>query len=66
MKKTVNTLIIGGGQCGLSVSYFLKQHNHDHLILEKADQPAEVWRQRWDSFTLKHAQLDGHPPWCTL
>ena len=52
MDKTVDTLIIGGGQCGLSVSYFLKQYNHDHLILEKADQPAEVWRQRWDSFTL--------------
>jgi putative flavoprotein involved in K+ transport len=52
MNNSINTIIIGGGQCGLSVSYYLKQHNHDHLILEKAHQPAEIWRERWDSFTL--------------
>ena len=49
----INTLIVGGGQSGLSVSYFLKKEGIDHIILEKADKPAFAWReQRWDSFTF--------------
>ncbi len=46
------TIIIGGGQSGLAVSYFLKQSGYDHAIFEKADQPASAWHNRWDSFTL--------------
>jgi len=53
MNKTIRTVIVGGGQAGLATSYFLKQANHDHLILDKSDKPAHVWRdERWDSFTL--------------
>lgn len=52
MAEYINTIIIGGGQSGLSISYFLKQFGMDHIILEKADQPASAWRHRWDSFTL--------------
>ena len=49
----INTIIVGGGQSGLSVSYFLKKEGIDHIILEKADKPAFSWReQRWDSFTF--------------
>jgi putative flavoprotein involved in K+ transport len=45
-------VIIGGGQAGLSVSYYLKQRNIEHLVLEK-DQAFHAWRtQRWDSFCL--------------
>lgn len=51
--QTVKSLIIGAGQAGLATSYFLCQQNHDHLILEKAPQVANAWRNdRWDSFTL--------------
>jgi putative flavoprotein involved in K+ transport len=52
MTKRVDTIIVGGGQGGLSTSYHLKQQGREHLILEKADQVAEAWRNRWDSFTL--------------
>jgi len=53
MKETVDTLIVGGGQAGLSLSYYLQQQEREHLILEKADISADAWRnQRWDSFTL--------------
>ena len=49
----INTIIVGGGQSGLSASYFLKKERIDHIILEKADKPAFAWReQRWDSFTF--------------
>ncbi|MET0283263.1 MAG: MSMEG_0569 family flavin-dependent oxidoreductase [Polyangiales bacterium] len=45
-------VIIGGGQAGLSVSYYLKQRNVEHVVLEK-DQAFHAWRsQRWDSFCL--------------
>lgn len=52
MTEQVNTIIIGGGQGGLSTSYHLTQQGRDHIILEQADQVAEPWRNRWDSFTL--------------
>jgi len=49
----VNTLIVGGGQAGLAVSYHLAQQGREHLVLEQSDKPAEAWRNhRWDSFTL--------------
>lgn len=68
----VETLIVGGGQAGLSVSYHLTQQHHEHVILERAAQAAEAWRNgRWDSFTLvtpnwtlklPGAEYDGDDP----
>jgi putative flavoprotein involved in K+ transport len=53
MTTNTNTVIVGGGQAGLSVSYYLTQHGRDHVVLEQADRVAPVWHdQRWDSFTL--------------
>ncbi len=52
MTEQINTIIVGGGQGGLSTSYHLTQQGRDHIILEQADQVAEPWRNRWDSFTL--------------
>jgi putative flavoprotein involved in K+ transport len=49
----MDTIIVGGGQAGLAVSYYLVQQGRAHTILEQASQPAEAWRNhRWDSFTL--------------
>lgn len=51
--KTINTLIIGGGQAGLATSYYLQKHGIEHIVLEKADKVGHAWRnERWDSFTL--------------
>jgi len=52
MTIRVDTLIVGGGQGGLSTSYYLKQQGRQHIVLEKSDQVAPAWRGRWDSFTL--------------
>jgi len=53
MIETIETVIIGGGQAGLSLSYELHQAGREHVVLEKAAQAGEAWRsQRWDSFTL--------------
>ncbi len=49
----MNTIIIGGGQAGLALSYFLIQHNLNHVVLEQAAYPGSAWHDhRWDSFTF--------------
>jgi putative flavoprotein involved in K+ transport len=49
---TVDTLIVGAGQAGLGVSYFLKREGFDHIVLERG-RVGETWlSQRWDSFRL--------------
>lgn len=47
------TIIVGGGQAGLSLSYYLAKRRHDHVVLEQAAQAGNAWRNyRWDSFTF--------------
>jgi putative flavoprotein involved in K+ transport len=52
MTEQVDAIIVGGGQGGLSTSYFLKQQGSEHIILEQTHQAAKAWRERWDSFTF--------------
>jgi putative flavoprotein involved in K+ transport len=52
MAEKINTLIIGSGQAGLALSYFLTQQGREHIVLEKAMRAGDAWRQRWDSFTF--------------
>jgi putative flavoprotein involved in K+ transport len=47
-----SVVIVGGGQAGLSLSYYLQQRSIDHLVIEKQT-PMHAWRnQRWDAFSL--------------
>src|SRR6201989_2556391 len=47
--ERVQTLIVGGGQAGLTMSHRLKQRGLSHLVLER-HRIAERWRtERWDS-----------------
>ena len=60
------TIIIGGGQAGLSLSRALLARGHDHVVLEQAARAGHAWRdQRWDSFTFvtpnRMTQLPGLP-----
>lgn len=49
----IDTVIVGGGQAGLAMSYYLSQEGREHVVLERAPALANAWRnQRWDSFTL--------------
>lgn len=53
MNMAIETVIIGGGQGGLAVSYYLGAAGREHIVLEKAAQSGNAWRNdRWDSFTL--------------
>ncbi|MCV7027795.1 MSMEG_0569 family flavin-dependent oxidoreductase [Mycobacterium sherrisii] len=56
--------IIGGGQAGLSVSWYLCRAEIEHVVLE-AQTPVHAWADsRWDNFTLVtpnwHCQLPGY------
>ena len=58
-------IVIGGGQAGLSASYWLQQHSIRHLVLEKHS-VGHAWRNnRWDSFCLVtpnwQCRLPGFP-----
>lgn len=52
MAETKDVVVVGGGQAGLAMGYFLAQHGHDFTILDAATEPAAAWRQRWDSLRL--------------
>jgi putative flavoprotein involved in K+ transport len=57
--------VIGGGQAGLSISWYLARSGIDHVVLEK-ERAGQAWRaERWDSFCLVtpnwQCQLPGFP-----
>jgi putative flavoprotein involved in K+ transport len=47
-----DVVVVGGGQAGLAMGYFLAQQGRDFVILEAADEPAAAWLKRWDSLRL--------------
>ena len=54
--KTVSqffeTIIIGGGQAGLSVGYGLAKKGKSFIILDANKKIGDEWRNRWDSLRL--------------
>ncbi|MEY9851418.1 putative flavoprotein involved in K+ transport [Leifsonia sp. EB41] len=63
--QSIDTLVIGGGQAGLSVSYHLRKRGVEHLVLDAAPRIGDAWRNRWDSLRLftpaRYDGLDGRP-----
>lgn len=51
MPTDIPIAVIGGGQAGLAASYWLKQHDLEHVVLERGHS-GDAWRKRWDSFCL--------------
>jgi putative flavoprotein involved in K+ transport len=44
--------VIGAGQAGLVMGYFLKRQGRRFVILDGADSIGSAWRDRWDSLRL--------------
>ena len=58
--ERVQTIVIGGGQAGLSVGYHLIRRGLPFIILEANQRVGDSWRQRWDSLRLfTPARFDG-------
>ena len=49
---TREVVVIGGGQAGLAIGYFLAQQGCRFAILEAGAEPAAAWQSRWDSLKL--------------
>jgi putative flavoprotein involved in K+ transport len=59
-----DTVIIGGGQAGLSVGYHLKKQGRPFVILDANERIGDSWRKRWDSLRLfTPARYDGLAGW---
>jgi putative flavoprotein involved in K+ transport len=63
--ENVQTVVIGGGQAGLSVGYHLARRGLPFVILDANERIGDAWRNRWDSLRLfssaRYDGLDGMP-----
>lgn len=63
MVNQYNTIVIGAGQAGLAIGYYLKQKSLSFLIIDSKSRVGDSWRQRYDSLTLftprSHNALPG-------
>jgi choline dehydrogenase-like flavoprotein len=62
--EKIDTVVVGGGQAGLAMSYHLKRLGREHVVIERG-RIGESWRsERWDSlmfqFPSSSIQLPGY------
>jgi putative flavoprotein involved in K+ transport len=58
------TVIVGGGQAGLSVGYHLARRKRQFVILDAGKKVGDAWRSRWDSLRVfTPARYSGLPGW---
>ena len=63
MTTLIDTMVIGGGQAGLTMGYHLQRAGRDFVILDADQNVGDSWRQRYDSLRLfslpAYASLPG-------
>jgi putative flavoprotein involved in K+ transport len=52
VSEQAEVIVVGGGQAGLTVGYYLTQAKIPFVILHAGARVGDSWRQRWDSLTL--------------
>ncbi len=52
MENSFDVIIIGGGQSGLAVAYYLRRTKLSFIILDKSDVPGGAWPCHWKSLRL--------------
>lgn len=61
--NTLDSVVIGAGQAGLSASYHLQRLGIRHVVLDADAEPGGAWRHRWDALTMRDvhgvAELPG-------
>jgi putative flavoprotein involved in K+ transport len=61
----LEVVVVGGGQAGLAIGYFLARQGRNFAILEATEESATAWRTRWDSLKLftpaRYSSLPGLP-----
>ena len=62
--KTVDVGVIGGGQAGLAVGYYLRRTDLRFVILDDQPEPGGAWRHAWPSLRLfSPARWSSLPGW---
>jgi cation diffusion facilitator CzcD-associated flavoprotein CzcO len=62
--QRVQVAIIGGGQAGLGVGYYLKRQNVSFVIYDEQPTPGGAWLHTWDSLRLfSPASYSSLPGW---
>lgn len=60
-----DVVVIGGGQAGLAVAYYLRRAGLDFVVLDAEDRPGGAWLHAWDSLRLfspaGYSSLPGWP-----
>jgi len=60
--ERIDTVVVGGGQAGLSAGYHLAQRGMPFVILDADERIGDHWRHRWDSLKLySPARYDSLP-----
>ena len=63
-RERFDTIVIGGGQAGLTAGYHLKRRGLPFVILDRHDRIGDAWRTRWDSLRIfTPASYSGLPGW---
>ena len=59
LPRRIETVVVGGGQAGLTMSWHLRDAGREHIVLDRRDRLGGGWQDRWDTFRLVT------PNWCT-
>ena len=60
--ESYETIVIGGGQAGLTVGHYLAKGDTRFVILDENERVGDAWRKRWDSLRLfTPARMNGLP-----
>ena len=51
-RERFDVIVVGGGQAGLSVGYYLARRGLRFVILDAHERVGDAWRNRWDSLRL--------------
>jgi len=63
-RKEIDIVVIGGGQSGLAIGYFLRRTARSFVILDAGPTPGGAWNQGWDSLRLfSPAEASSLPGW---
>ncbi len=52
LPSKTKTVIVGAGQAGLTMSWWLQQAGQEHVLVERRTQIGGGWQDRWDAFRL--------------
>jgi len=62
--RVVDVVVIGGGQAGLAVGYYLRRTGLSFVLLDAEPGPGGAWRETWPSLRLfSPAQWSSLPGW---